>query len=195
MFEEHIPKAIPKDIKDMLLAAFGKDEIGKIHNNFYTNTSEHDFFQGNAINNAMFVSLPNRKIADHPVLVLSNPCDTDLRNEHNRFPKITYCAVKSFSGFKDNLEQHSGMSVDEINSYMENVKAQLVSDLLYLPIGSGAAEERVAIFSETASCDLGHYIKNQPIVTTRLAQKAYYLLLTKISIHFLRFGDMEGQEI
>lgn len=188
--EEHIPKAIPKTIQDALLKALGKGEISNIHLNFYDSSSPHDFFQGNCLDNAMFINLPSKHIDKHPVLIISNPCDTDVENIHKRTPRITYCAVKKLSSFQEALKRYSDMNDDEIKAYINNVKEQYVSDIVYLPMGSGISEERIAILSQLVSCDLQSLIKSSPNVTSRLAQKAYYLLLTKLSIHFLRFGDI-----
>lgn len=191
MIEDHLPKAIPTNLKTLLLESFAKGEISKIHYNFYENTSEHDFFQGNCLDKVIFVNLPNKQIGDHPVVVLSNPCDTSPTNDHKRSPKVTYCAIKRLKAFEKTLKKHSEMDDDEIKLYLGNIRSQLISDIMYMPAGGAFKEEMIAIFSQIASCDMHYFEKNPPKTTSILAQKAYYLLLTKLSIHFLRFGDLK----
>jgi hypothetical protein len=127
------------------------------------------------------------------VMILSNPCDTELKNKSKRAPRITYCAVKNLKDFEKILIKYSGMSKEEVQSYIANVKSQYVSDVVYLPPGGDSFVERVAILSQSVSTDLRTLDDTKPKVISCLSQMAYYLFLTKLSIHYLRFGDIKSQ--
>jgi hypothetical protein len=188
--EEHIPKAIPSDIKSLLYESISKAELEKIHSNFYQKLSEHDYFQGNTLESLPFISFTTSKIGVKQAIILSNPCDTDVRNKRSRSLRVAYCRVMSLSGFKKMLNDHSGMTEQEITALEANIKKQFVSDLMYLPSSNHVGIERIAIFSESSSSNMDYLQTKKPILTSILATKAYYLFLTKLSIHYLRFGDL-----
>lgn len=192
MLEDHIPKAIPRNIKDLLYQSMIEGQLDQIHMNFYSSSSVHNYFQGNTLDKLQFVNLPDSKVDTKQAIIASNPCDTDLNNENKRQPKVSYCRVISLEGYKKLLREHSGMTNEETNNHIITLKKQLVSDLVYLPKGRDVAEDRVAILSQIINCDIDYVESKKPRVVSVLSQKAYYLLLTKLSIHFLRFGDMQN---
>lgn len=77
MQDEHLPRAIPSNVKDYIKDAVGKKSLVEIHSNFYTHVASTDdiFDQGNGIKALPFVSPPVQTFKPHNVLVISNSCD------------------------------------------------------------------------------------------------------------------------
>lgn len=176
----------------MLQEAFVKGKVQDIHLNFYEapGRTAEPFDQGNGLDTVPFVRLPDTKIDKQQVLVISNSCDTSSQNEHLLPPHGAYCIIKSLDGLQDMLINKAKIDKEKVQKFIEDIKTQRITDMMYLPPGRGVPNESVAMFSYVASCNTDELIKiEKPTIMFTLSQNAFYLMITKLSIHFLRFGD------
>ncbi|MDB5168870.1 MAG: hypothetical protein JWO41_226 [Candidatus Saccharibacteria bacterium] len=192
--EDHIPKAIPSSLQEMLRNAFATGAVSEIHNNFYqaVNDDTEPFDQGNGVGGLPFVNFPDKKISSKSALVISNSCDTSDANEQDISARCTYCAVRTLASLRTMLLEKAKISEKKVNKLIDDIKSQRVSDMMYIPRGSGMTEESVAMLSFVMSADAEAVeATHKPTIVFTLSQNALYLLLTKLSIHFLRFGEIK----
>lgn len=196
--EEHLPTYIPTTVKDILLKTFVEGKISEIHQNFYVAPREDTelFEQGNGIYPVPFVNLPATTVKPHQSLVISNSCDTSEENDYSFPPRVTYCAIKPLAGLKDMLEKKVKLDKGKIDGLVANIKSQQVTHMMFLPQGRGVKEDSVALFSFVTSSDSNSTkTVSKPQVVFTLSQTAFWLLLTKLSIHFLRVGEVDSPKL
>ena len=66
----------------------------------YTSIDEEGYvFQGDGIRNLPIVNLPEAKIENSPVLILSNTCDTEPTNKRYTSSRLIYSPIRKLSNY------------------------------------------------------------------------------------------------
>jgi len=81
-----------------------------------------------------------------------------------------------------------GWSSDKVQSTLDAIKKQLVTNFFYLP-ASGTFAESVAVLDDLQSQPLSYFARNNGGRVFSLNQFGWYLLLIKLSVHFTRMGE------
>ena len=201
-----------EDIKPFLPTYLSEESLDKLFegikhfvndrvDNLYTTllSSEKIIFQGDALSDIPFVSLPDSDVINTKVLVISNTCDLDQNNQRNSsFPiHISYVPIISMNKYLDILRE-SGISEDRITSFVSSLKRQQFTHILYFPAHPyGPGEEVLALLDRTCNCDAGivnrEKLNQQRIFT--LNNFGFYLLLLKLSIHFSRIRENIDRDV
>ena len=171
------------------------NKIGKFPDNIdhslYSDilADEAVIFQGDGLRNLLVVNLPDEKIGKAPAIVLSNTCDIDTNNLRGYFSsQIVYATIFSLDKYKKKLIEKKIKDENSIMQHIESIRKQLITQILYLPIGSGLDYEGIVFLDRINHCD-NNYIKRSELKDKRLfslSNYGFYLFLIKLSIHFTR---------
>jgi hypothetical protein len=116
-------------------------------------------------------------------VILSNSCDIDIRN--SRASRVLFCPLVSLRRYEDALRE-GGLSDDQIRNTLQDIRAQHVTYIYYLPKEQYGPEESVLVLDDVHSHPLADFLAQERSILFRLSQAAFYVLLIKLSIHFTR---------
>lgn len=157
----------------------------------YTSIIEEGYvFQGDGIRNLPVINLPETKIENSPVLILSNTCDTEPNNKRDTSPRLIYSPIRKLSNYAKYLKSKS-IKEEKINQYFDLIRKQEITNKLYLPQGAGLEDECVVLLDYINNCDISvlpvDKVEGNRIFS--LSTYGFYILLIKISIHFTRLRE------
>lgn len=195
-----------KKIRDYFPPSFDDGKISSIlsqfsdynkspHTSFYTNNLEKNVvFQGDIISNLPIVYLPGLKVAQSKVLILSNTCDIDTRNQriyNHAASYIQYCPIIPIKNFRTILLS-SGIEIHKIDTLIKSIQRQDVTSMFYLPSSDSLnIKESVALLGATVSYESEKLNRNE-LQSQRLGSLSlfgWYFLLFKVSQHFSRLTE------
>ena len=129
-------------------------------------------------------------------MVVSNSCDISAGNARYLPPRLTVATVVPLASYEQ-LLLTNGLTRQRVSDHLQQVRAQMVTQLFYLPPGGAMQTEHVALLQDLHSLPLEAMAAQPPKPRlASLSQFAFYLLLFKLSVHFCRFleGVDRGQE-
>ncbi|MES2236525.1 MAG: hypothetical protein V4500_02075 [Pseudomonadota bacterium] len=180
--EVFLPKYLSPEGRKQLFSEIKKfDGI-----NYYSSISDSEPLQGDGWSNVEFVDVESLTKLSTSVVVLSNSCDISSDNARKMPPRITVTPLIRLSKLSALLAQHN-LSQEQIDQYTKDLRAQVISNALYLPAGSGLEEDAVVLFDNVQSQQLNKF--SQVDNKTRLfslSQFAFWLFLVKLAIHYCR---------
>jgi len=191
-FKLYLPKFLSTE-SDKELFDNLKDFPGNIDTRIYTNylADKEIIFQGDGINNMLFVNLPNPEIKPVPGMILSNTCDIDLVNIRNFPSQVVYAPIFNLEKYYDALVKNSKKTVEQLSSHIKSIKKQEITQIFYLPKVEGKIEESIVFFDRV--CNLPNKLIERNNLNDRrlftLSDYGAYLFLLKLSIHFTRIQD------
>lgn len=196
-FSEDIRRYLPQYLSEESVEGL-LQEIKKFPNNindiFYTYKlkNENIVFQGDALKDLPVANLPEPIIKETPSIVLSNTCDLDLTNKRVFNSQICYAPIFNFEKYISIL-QNSKKFKDpaSLNNHIDLIKKQYITQILYLPIGGNLDYEGIVFLDRINNCH-NTFIDREQLSSKRLftlSNYGFYLLLTKISIHFTRLKE------
>lgn len=124
------------------------------------------------------------------VLLLSNSCDMDPKNERIRpeAPTVSLAPVMRLSRWKQ-LLLDAGEDEKRVASVVDSAQKQLLTTIFYLPKGIGIQEDSLALLDQVQSVPTTIYEAFGPTRLASLSQPAYWLLLLKLAMHFCRMHE------
>lgn len=176
-----------------------KDIIGKlnqfpnnINDRFYTTALEHEetIFQGDGLEKLPHVDWSNNKLREVPSIVLSNTCDLDIANKRVFTSSISYAPIANLDKYINTLRlQKIGEST--ISQHLSDIKAQKITQIFYLPKINKLGYEGIVFLDRLMSMPSIQYdlnrLNNERLFT--LSNYGFYVLLFKISVHFMRMQE------
>jgi hypothetical protein len=190
-FKRYLPQYLSAGAQTKLFA-----ELGQFPNNidqrFYTTKLENEpnIFQGDGLPNMWVTDLPGERIGKTRVLVISNSCDTSRDNKAWLGSRLIYCPIISVSKLQAALKG-STMLERDVPNYLDTVRKQYISSMLYLPFNEKLGEEAIALLDRMNNCN-AQVLNIDEIVKTRLftlSDYGFYLFLYKLSIHLTRIRE------
>lgn len=126
-------------------------------------------------------------------LVVSNTCDLSSNNRHEINQK--QCILAPLVNLEEYISDlmDAGYGGDNLNSFLNTIKAQQVSNLLYLPVNNGVGPEYIVLLDNVfwfPTSELNSY--KGEIRETRIASLnhfGYYLFILKLSYHLCRLPE------
>lgn len=159
--------------------------------------SQNILYQGDGIEGLLVTNLPRQDIRPENAMLLSNTCDMNPMNK-KMFPGyMCYSPIFNLNKYKERLVSSNISSNQRIDQFMEEIKAQRISQILYLPYGAGLKEDSFIFFDRLSSCSL-NFIKTEQIAGRKLfslSNYGLYLFLFKLSIHFTRINEGTDRDI
>lgn len=193
--DEEIKKYLPRYLSDAELGRL-KDELAKFPTDgtkgtIYTHAlANADYLlQGDCIGGMDYVAFPNLKIGQVNGILLSNTCDMSTENKRMNPCRIMYAPVLNFDKYAEKLRKD--FSEERVNNHLKDVKAQLISQILYLPKGGKLSYDGIVFFDRAISVPLSEdRVKDmckRKLFT--LSNFGFYLFLFKMSVHFTRIQE------
>lgn len=163
---------------------------------FYYSTRDPEPLQGDVWGRIDVFNFSTGERKRVRALLVSNSCDISAGNERYLAAKVTVATVISMGAYRQLLLTH-GLSEQRVGDHLNQVRAQAVTHLFYLPEGASMDGEHVALLQDLHSLPTQAMTEDPPKPRlASLSQFAFYLLLFKLSVHFCRFlEDVDrGQE-
>lgn len=189
----YLPKYLSYESTKGLLQEI-KNFPNNINDIFYTDRLKNDeiLFQGDAIKNLPVINLPDKTIKETPSIVLSNTCDLDLANKRAFSSQVCYAPIFNFSKYIDSLiKRGTYKDTSDLDQHIEAVRKQYITQILYLPQGGNLDYEGIVFLDRINNCH-NTLINREQLSLNKiftLSNYGFYLLLTKISIHFSRLQE------
>jgi hypothetical protein len=157
--------------------------------------NQENLFQGDGVQNLLYINLPETVIKKVPGLILSNTCDIDPTNKRFMPMRIVYTPIIDLAKYEKSLiENHVDTGkkpIQSINSHVAKIRKQHISHIFYLPNGGKLEHDSIIFFDRLNNCPLDS-IESQSIPERRifsLSDYGFYLFLFKLSVHFTRIRD------
>ncbi len=191
-FKLYLPKFLSVESDKELFDGL-KDFPNNIDSRIYTNyLSESEIiYQGDGINDMLFVNLPNPDIKPAPSMILSNTCDIDLDNARNFPSQIVYAPIFNLQKYQEILYKNSTKKKKQIDSHIQSIKNQEITQIFFLPKVDGKLDDSVVFFDRV--CNFPNKLISRDNLNEKrlftLSDYGAYLFLLKLSIHFTRIQD------
>jgi len=146
--------------------------------------------QGDGIDSAPVINLPDDDIREAPVMVVSNSCDNDPSNARLFASRLSYCPILRLNKYKQRLLEE-GRESRAVEDHISDIRKQRIAQIFYLPVGSGVDEERFILFSNLISCDADHIYRTDGNENRlfRLSDYGIYIFIFKLSVYFTRITE------
>ena len=192
-FKLYLPKFLSAESDRELFDGL-KNFPNNIDSRMFTNylSDSELIYQGDGINNMLVVNLPNPNIKPAPSIILSNTCDIDMVNTRNFPSQVVYAPIFNLSKYQETLNEKSIKNKAQINSHIQSIKNQEITQIFYLPKLEGKIEDPIIFFDRVCNFP-NKLISREGLKEKRLftlSDYGSYLFLLKISIHFTRIQDM-----
>jgi hypothetical protein len=120
-------------------------------------------------------------------VILSNSCDIEPANNPPPHRRIMFAPTLVLERFAALLEQN-GRTKQQVDDMIGGIRRQQDSGILYLPEIDGA-RERFVFLDHVYSQPLTEFRQQNPQRISAFSQYGFYVLLIKLSIHFLRVRE------
>ncbi|MBK0370568.1 hypothetical protein [Flavobacterium agrisoli] len=191
-FKLYLPKFLSAESDKELfdsLRGFPNNIDSRIYTNYLTNSDI--IYQGDGIEEMLCVNLPDATIKPVPSMILSNTCDVDLTNVRNFPSQLVYAPIFNLEKYQNSLYKNSEKAKEQIDSHIQSVKDQKITQIFYLPKVQGKMDDSIVFFDKV--CNFPNKLvprenlKDRKLFT--LSDYGAYLFLLKLSIHFTRIQD------
>ena len=188
----YLPKFLSQESDETLYNSL-RDFPYNIDSRLYTNylSGSELIYQGDGIQEMLVINLPKADIKPVPSIVLSNTCDMDLNNQRNFPSQIVYSPIFNLGKYKHSLIEKSGKTVQQIESHIDSIKRQEITQIFFLPKLTGKLDESI-VFLDRVNNLPSKFIDRTTVPQKRifsLSDYGAYLFLLKLSIHFTRIKD------
>lgn len=191
-FEKFLPKYLSAENYETLLQEL-KAFPENLDSRIYTIDLEKEIiYQGDGMKNLPIVNLMDidQGVKRMPCLVLSNTCDMDVANKRFFPASMMYAPIVNMHKYTEILKKN-GISERKIESHLENLKKQRLTQIMYLPAYAPQIEESVVFLDRILHID-NQFIKREDLNELRLfslSDYGFYLLIFKLSVHFSRIQE------
>jgi hypothetical protein len=207
-FELILPNYLVEPEKSRLLNAlkqFTPEERGGNidYSNFYRNHQSSFFLQSDLIKEIRFASW-DEDTAEYiksytDAIIISNTCDLSFENKRDlNVKECLFAPLLDFNLYLEDL-RNGGYGEDKIKTFSKNVKAQLYSNIFYLPEYFKEKKEYIVLLdnifwfpTNELNSYLGEIDENR---ITSLTHFGYYLFILKISYHLCRLPEQCYREV
>ncbi len=188
----YLPKFLSVESEKELFEGL-KDFPDNIDSRIYTDylSCKDLLYQGDGIKNMLVFHLPSSEIRKAPSMILSNTCAIDLKNKRSFSSQIVYAPIFKLDKYKKSLYNKSRKSEEQIESHIEAIKKQRITQIFFLPKIQGKLEDSIVFFDRILNCpnNMVNRKKLNELRIFTLSDYGAYLFLLKLSIHFTRIQD------
>ncbi len=166
-------------------------EIRRFPNNkeFYlANIYQNKTLQGDGWRSFVLANIESSEKKSISGVVVSNSCDIDPDNGLREGQKILFAPLIRLLKYTEEMHRQ-GVSQQEIERNLDNIRKQCISHVFYLPEWTGYLDESIVMLDDINSNPLSCFLEQRPQKIFCLNQFAHYLFLIKISIHFTRLRE------
>ncbi len=185
----YLPKYLSSEQQEKLfeqLSSFPEN----IDSRFYTSFLKDELvlFQGDGFKEVPYPDFENKRFPMVKGFLISNTCDSHSGNPRMFAPFLSFAPIFSLQKWQEKLL--AKFPAESVQSHLDSIRRQRVSQFFYLPSGNGADEMFVRFdcaFSIQASEGLEKKLLSERVFT--LSNYGFYLLLLKIGIHLTRVQE------
>lgn len=185
---EQIPYYLTNEQKSGLITEL-ENFKNCIRTDYFSSISESELLQGDGWSGFDVVNFESGDKKKIRGIILSNTCD--MSDENIRFTptRITFAPLIKLSSYSELLSR-SGCKQEQINSKVDAIRRQVVTELVYLPQGAGLETEYIAMLADVQSLPykLFESSGNREKLFS-LSMFGFYMFLFKLSIHYCRFHE------
>lgn len=170
--DDEIKKYLPQYLSDAELNHL-KDELAKFPTDGTKDTiytiafNGADFLlQGDGIGKMPYLNFPNADVHSLNAILLSNTCDMSTENKRMNPCRIMYAPILNFEKYADKLRE--SFPEQRVTNHLKDVKAQLISQMLYLPKGGKMDYDGIVFFDRAISLPLTEDIVKTCVVISCL---------------------------
>lgn len=156
---------------------------------FYSTRNDlPDLMQGDAWSGLIITAASTSERKSTTGIVLSNTCDIAAQNKRDLAPGIVFAPLIRLSGYLDRLKA-SGKHSNEISDKARAIRAQKISNIVFLPEIPSMFPESIALLDDLYTNDLLSFVASPRERRFALSNYGFYVFLIKISVHFTRVMD------
>lgn len=188
----YLPKYLSAENYETLIKEL-EDFPDNIDNRMYTTIAEENLIcQGDVLSGLPCVEIDHLDygVKYKDCIVLSNTCDIDTSNKRLFNSRLMYAPLIELDRYRQVLLSHKAGTEQQIDSHIQSIKEQRISQILYLPKSSRFKESIVfldRVLNIDNRCIDRMTLKDRRLVS--LSDYGFYMLLFKISIHFCRLQE------
>ena len=199
--EDDIKLYLPQYLSEDGMKALKRDlrhfSEGHDSGEYFTNRLKNEpyLLQGD-LTKSLYCNLPDPRLGQVPVILLSNTCDMDLDNIRLNPCRIMFAPIINLNKYRLLLENNN-VKPSIIDSHIADIKNQVVSQIFYLPTEILWGYDSIVMFDRIISLPLTKDNINQLIAdrSATLSNYGFYLLLLKLSYHFTRIQEKVDRSI
>lgn len=186
----YLPKYLSEEQQAKLfdeLSAFPENVDGRFYTSFLKD--EEILFQGDGFKEVSYPDYENQKFRTVKGFLVSNTCDSNLGNTRMFTPYISVAPIFSLQKWQDVLL--SNFPEASVQSHVDAIRRQRVSQFFYLPVNGAGTEEMFVRFDCVFSIPAGQELE-QSLLKGRLftlSNYGFYMLLVKLGIHLTRIQE------
>lgn len=188
----YLPKYLSTESEKELFSGlndFPDNLDSRIYTDYLKNNSI--IYQGDALKEMEVINLPDKTIKPVNSLIISNTCDIDPENKRIFPSRVLYTPIINLYKYQNLLINKSEKSEEQINSHIQSIKKQEITQIFYLPEIKDKIDESIVFFDRT--CSYPNELIERDTLTNRrifsLSDYGAYLFILKLSIHFTRIQD------
>lgn len=122
-------------------------------------------------------------------IVLTNSCDLAGGNQRVMPVRLNFVPLINLDSYLECLRK-GGVSEVRVSQHASDVRAQIISDLFYLPADYGVGPERIALFQEIYTIPMSVFSDDTAKARIfSLSDVGFYLFVFKLSVHFCRLHE------
>lgn len=148
---------------------------------------EDQLLQGDVYSNVPWITRSEGGLQASPrrVLLISNSCDADQDNPRALPLDLTVVPVLKLSSYERMLAD-GGVNRAALQDQIRAIKRQEKTHVIFIPHGFGLEEDMVALLDKVQSMPYEAFQSHDPARLAVLTQRGFWVLLVKLSMHFLR---------
>ena len=188
----YLPKYLSAESEKELYSSL-KDFPDNIDSRIYTHHLKNTniIYQGDALKEMEVINLPDKTIKPVTSLIISNTCDIDPENKRVFPSRVLYAPIIDLYKYRNLLINKSEKSEEQINSHIQSIKKQEITQIFYLPKIKDKIDESIVFFDRVCSYP-NELVERDTLIDRRLfslSDYGAYLFILKLSIHFTRIQD------
>jgi hypothetical protein len=158
--------------------------------NFYLDTENfgQEMLQGDGWTGFVVINFKTLEKKTISGIVLSNTCDISIENKRPLPVRILFAPMIRLSKYIERLRQ-VGESEQQIESRLNEVRRQHITQIFYLPENTNVLEESMVVLDDVHAHPREDFCNETGSKVFTLSQYAFYIFLMKLSIHFCRFNE------
>jgi hypothetical protein len=161
--------------------------------NFYV---QHDrlagsILQGDGLRKLLVINSEDLSKKEVPCMIISNSCDIDPANLRPFQANVIYTPIFNLKKFSNGLESAKIKTGKALADYIELIKKQRITQMLYLPPLGTILEESFVFLDRLFNLPLEKVVGDtgKDVKLFTLDDYGFYIFLYKISLHFTRIRE------
>ena len=124
-------------------------------------------------------------VSPRRVILISNSCDASIENPRPVPIDLTVAPLLRLARYEQMLLE-KGVSSQAVSDVIKAIRRQEKTNMVFIPAGANVPEDMVALLDRVQSLSVKDFLHADPSRLAVLTQRGFWVLLVKLSMHFLR---------